>query len=106
MVIWKFSASLASTLVLTPRSLKMSQMMSEGRKPMMPPRWANDAHCLSSASMRGAAGCGAGCAGSVMVVVPFSEERSLREQTLTLVPAARPVQRLADDVRGNIGSHE
>ena len=43
-VIWKFSASLASTFVNVPRSLKTSQMISDGRKLRMPPRCANEAH--------------------------------------------------------------
>src|SRR5690606_35430920 len=82
-------ASLPSTFVLAPRSLKMSHRMSGTMKDRMLPRWANEAHCLSSASVSGAAGCGwAGCAGSVIVVVPFSETDSCGS-TLTVAPPAR-----------------
>ena len=46
-----------------PRSLKTRKMISDGRNQRMPPRWANDAHCLSWAGSSGAAGAPYGCCG-------------------------------------------
>ena len=76
-VIWKFSASLASVSVNEPRSLNTIQMMSDGRKPRTPPRWANEPHCTSCSCESGVGGVlrrggGSGAFGSVMGV-PFGE---------------------------------
>src|SRR4051794_6425649 len=62
-VICQLSASLASWLVRRPRSLKTSQMMSDGRIHRIPPRCAKDAHCLSCAASSGAAAAAYGCCG-------------------------------------------
>jgi hypothetical protein len=68
-VIPKFRASLPSTLDFEPRSLKTSQMMSGTRSDRMFPKWAKDAHCLSSASVRGS--CGAAGCGVVLALLAF-----------------------------------
>src|SRR5690554_193630 len=69
MVIWKLRASLPSVFVNAPRSLKTSQMMSEGSGPRIPPRCAKDAHCWSSAWDSGAAAAGVGACS--VIDLPF-----------------------------------